>query len=132
MAADQNPFAKIPDGLKTTAPAAKFVEEISFDAIPAEAVRVGTRCLVDGLGRLGRALRANPRRRGGAIGRPDDERYRGGPDNPLSDSDVEAKAYSCCEGNLDNAGQSALIDAAWSVLQLKDAGKLMALMNRLK
>lgn len=61
-----------------------------------------------------------------------DERYRGGPDNPLSDSDVEAKAYSCCEGNLDNAGQSALIDAAWSVLQLKDAGKLMALMNRLK
>ena len=50
MAADQNPFAKIPDGLKTTAPAAKFVEEISFDAIPAEAVRVGTRCLVDGLG----------------------------------------------------------------------------------
>jgi 2-methylcitrate dehydratase PrpD len=50
MAADQNPFAKIPDGLKTTANATKFVEEISFDAVPAEALRIGTRCLLDGLG----------------------------------------------------------------------------------
>jgi len=50
MAADENPFAKIPDGLKTTAAAAKFVEEIFFDAIPAEALRIGTRCLLDGLG----------------------------------------------------------------------------------
>jgi len=50
MAADQNPFAKISDGLKTTAAAAKFVEEISFNAVPAEAVRIGTRCLLDGLG----------------------------------------------------------------------------------
>src|SRR5262245_35935139 len=48
--ADQNPFAHIPNGLKTTAAAAKFVEEVSFDSIPAEAVRVGTRCLLDGLG----------------------------------------------------------------------------------
>ncbi len=48
--ADQNPFAAIPDGLKTTAAAAKFVEEISFTQIPAEALRIGTRCLLDGLG----------------------------------------------------------------------------------
>ncbi len=50
MAAEQNPFAKIPDGLKTTAAAAKFVEENSFNAVPAEALRIGTRCLLDGLG----------------------------------------------------------------------------------
>jgi len=50
MAANQNPFAKIPDGLKTTAAAARFVEEVSFDAVPAEARRIGTRCLLDGLG----------------------------------------------------------------------------------
>ncbi len=48
--AEQNPFAVIPDGLKTTAAAANFVETISFEAIPAEALRIGTRCLLDGLG----------------------------------------------------------------------------------
>ena len=45
-----------------------------------------------------------------------DERYRGGPENPLSDADVEAKVRSCCEGVLDERAQSTLIDAAWSVL----------------
>jgi 2-methylcitrate dehydratase PrpD len=50
MAADQNPYAKIPDGLKTTAAAAEFIEKVTFDAIPAEALRIGTRCLLDGLG----------------------------------------------------------------------------------
>ena len=29
-----------------------------------------------------------------------DERYRGGPENPLSDADLEAKVRSCCEGIL--------------------------------
>ena len=50
MAADQNPFAKIPNELKTTAAAARFVEEVSFNDVPAEALRIGTRCLLDGLG----------------------------------------------------------------------------------
>ncbi len=50
MAAEKNPFATIPDGLKTTAAAAAFVENVAFQDIPAEAVRIGTRCLVDGLG----------------------------------------------------------------------------------
>jgi 2-methylcitrate dehydratase PrpD len=59
-----------------------------------------------------------------------DERYRGGPENPLSDGDLEAKVRSCCEGVLDSERQSTLIDSARAVLQLKDAGKLMALMNR--
>jgi 2-methylcitrate dehydratase PrpD len=58
-----------------------------------------------------------------------DERYRGGPENPLSDADVEAKVRSCCEGVLDAEKQEALIDAGWSVAQLTDAGKLMEIVN---
>src|SRR6185437_11996642 len=50
MAAEQNPFAKIPAELNTTAAAASFIESISYAAIPAEAIRIGTRCLLDGLG----------------------------------------------------------------------------------
>ncbi len=50
MSADSNAFATIPTGLKTTAAAADFVESVSFDALPAEALRIGARCLLDGLG----------------------------------------------------------------------------------
>jgi 2-methylcitrate dehydratase PrpD len=59
-----------------------------------------------------------------------DERYRGGPDNPLSDADLEAKARSCCEGVLDDKQQAELIEAAWSIAGLSDAAKLMQLINR--
>jgi 2-methylcitrate dehydratase PrpD len=58
-----------------------------------------------------------------------DERYRGGPENPLSDAELEAKVRSCCEGVLDNGNQSSLIDAAWSVAKLADARKLMQIIN---
>src|SRR5262249_26408391 len=49
-----------------------------------------------------------------------DERYRGGPENPLSDADVEAKVRSCCEGVLHEKSQSILIKTAWSVERLSD------------
>jgi 2-methylcitrate dehydratase PrpD len=58
-----------------------------------------------------------------------DERYRGGPENPLSDADLEAKVRSCCEGVLDEARQSVLIDAAWSVEQQTNVGKFMQIVN---
>jgi 2-methylcitrate dehydratase PrpD len=58
-----------------------------------------------------------------------DERYRGGPENPLSDADLEAKVRSCCEGVLDVEKQTALINAAWSIAQLPDASKLMRIVN---
>ena len=35
---------------KTTEAAAEFVQNITYDAVPAEALRIGTRCLIDGLG----------------------------------------------------------------------------------
>ncbi|HXV83946.1 MAG TPA: MmgE/PrpD family protein, partial [Candidatus Binatia bacterium] len=58
-----------------------------------------------------------------------DERYRGGPDNPLGDADLEAKVRSCCDGVLLAEKQTALIDTAWSVVQLPDASKLMRIIN---
>ena len=54
-----------------------------------------------------------------------DERYRGGPENPLTDADLEAKVRSCCDGVLDARRQSRLIETAWSVTQLRDAASLM-------
>jgi 2-methylcitrate dehydratase PrpD len=60
-----------------------------------------------------------------------DERYRGGPENPLSDNDLEAKVRSCCEGVLDEKRQATLIDAAWSIGKMKDAARLMEIVNRL-
>ena len=60
-----------------------------------------------------------------------DERYRGGPENPLSDADLEAKVRSCCEGVLEEKRQSTLIDAAWSVTKLADAGQLIKLINQI-
>jgi 2-methylcitrate dehydratase PrpD len=58
-----------------------------------------------------------------------DERYRGGPDNPLSDAELEAKMRSCCDGVLDHERQSKLIGAAWSVTTLIDSSALMEIMN---
>ena len=58
-----------------------------------------------------------------------DERYRGGPENPLSDADLEAKVRSCCDGILHEKVQSKLIDAGRSITQLTDASKLMQIMN---
>ncbi|MEO1249498.1 MAG: MmgE/PrpD family protein [Pseudomonadota bacterium] len=55
-----------------------------------------------------------------------DERYRGGPENPLTDAEVEAKARSCCEGVLGEAEQDTLLQRAWGVLELKDAGSALA------
>src|SRR5215467_8620 len=50
MAAKENPYAKIPTGLNTTAAAASFIENVTYNSVPSEAVCVGTRCLLDGLG----------------------------------------------------------------------------------
>ncbi len=58
-----------------------------------------------------------------------DERYRGGPDNPLSDAEVEAKVRSCCDGVLDDAGQDRLIEAGWNVTGLPDAAVLAELLG---
>ncbi|WMC10259.1 MmgE/PrpD family protein [Oceanimonas pelagia] len=58
-----------------------------------------------------------------------DERYRGGPDNPMTDDEVENKARGCCEGTLNNIEINALMAAAWKVLDLEDTAVLAALIQ---
>jgi 2-methylcitrate dehydratase PrpD len=58
-----------------------------------------------------------------------DERYRGGPENPISDADLETKVRSCCEGVLNQEAQSALIHSAWSVVPSRDVSSLMETIN---
>lgn len=55
-----------------------------------------------------------------------DERYRGGPENPLSDDEVVAKVRSCCDGVLSEAEQDTLIRNGWNILDLQDAGSVLA------
>ncbi len=50
MTSDQNAFAAIPGDLHTTAAAAAFIETVNFSHIPPAALKIGTRCLLDGLG----------------------------------------------------------------------------------
>ena len=58
-----------------------------------------------------------------------DERYRGGPENPLSDEEVEQKVRSCCDGVLDEQAQSELIADVWKVLELDDVSVLAQRLN---
>jgi 2-methylcitrate dehydratase PrpD len=44
-----------------------------------------------------------------------DERYRGGPDNPISDADLEAKFRMCAEGAISDTAQDRLLELAWGV-----------------
>ena len=50
-----------------------------------------------------------------------DERYRGGPENPLSDSDLEGKVRSCCAGVLEERRQDKLIETVRSLGKESDA-----------
>jgi 2-methylcitrate dehydratase PrpD len=53
-----------------------------------------------------------------------DERYRGGPENPLTDDELKDKVRSCCEGVLSAEGTEQLIDAAMGVTEMEDAAAL--------
>ena len=58
-----------------------------------------------------------------------DERYRGGPDNPMTDKDLEAKVAACTAGLLDNNRRDALIAAAFGVEKMSNAGDLAKLVQ---
>lgn len=53
-----------------------------------------------------------------------DTRYRGGPDNPMTDGGLERKVAACVAGIFDDGRRDALIAAAWGVLDSDDAGGL--------
>jgi 2-methylcitrate dehydratase PrpD len=58
-----------------------------------------------------------------------DERYRGGPSNPISDADLEAKFRMCAEGAIQRTAQDRLVEAIWGVEQLDRAEHLTDLMK---
>ncbi|MDB5533035.1 MAG: MmgE/PrpD family protein [Hyphomicrobiales bacterium] len=57
-----------------------------------------------------------------------DERYRGGPLNPISDADLEGKFRMCAEGALDTAAQVRLLEAVNTLETLPDGARLAELM----
>lgn len=57
------------------------------------------------------------------------ERYRGGPDNPMSDKDIEAKVAACTAGLLDATRRDALTANAYGVEKMADAGQLAKLVQ---
>ncbi len=54
-----------------------------------------------------------------------DEAYRGGPDNPLSDAELEGKFADNAAGLLPSARQAQLFELVWSLETLPDAGALL-------
>lgn len=58
-----------------------------------------------------------------------DERYRGGPSNPLSEADLRQKFATCADGMLDAARQARVIDAIDRLETLTDAGSIAALIQ---
>lgn len=54
-----------------------------------------------------------------------DERYRGGPLNPISDADLEGKFRMCAEGAIDEPAQAKLLQAVHDIEKLENA-KLLA------
>lgn len=57
-----------------------------------------------------------------------DEKYRGGPLNPISDADLEAKFRMCAEGTIAKAGQDRLLETVAGLSKLDDAARLADLM----
>ena len=60
-----------------------------------------------------------------------DERYRGSPDLPMTNDELESKVYAATDGVLNRARQDALIAAAWSIdsEQHTDSGRLADLLQ---
>ncbi len=50
MSIQHNPFAEVPADSQITQRAATFIESTRFETIPKEAIAIGKRCLLDGLG----------------------------------------------------------------------------------
>lgn len=58
-----------------------------------------------------------------------DEAYRGGPDNPLTDEELQGKFADNASGLLDEAGQKTVFDLVWSLETQADAGVLLSALD---
>ena len=54
-----------------------------------------------------------------------DERYRGGPDNPLSDEELQNKFTDCTERLLDKAARENVFQVIGRLENLEDIGELV-------
>lgn len=59
-----------------------------------------------------------------------DEAYRGGPDNPLSDAELEGKFRDCAMGILDEAAIGRVFGMVWALETLGDVGQLLCALDR--
>ncbi|MYM57591.1 MmgE/PrpD family protein [Thalassovita mangrovi] len=66
---------------------------------------------------------------GETIHRFSDDRYRGGPDNPLSDAELEGKFMDCVSGILSDAQTREVLDTIWSIETQPSARVLLDLVN---
>ncbi len=58
-----------------------------------------------------------------------DENYRGGPRNPLSDSQLENKFRDCASGLLEDARSQQVFDVVWKLENQKDVTQIFDLLN---
>ena len=58
-----------------------------------------------------------------------DENYRGGPDNPLSDAELEHKFLDCADGLLDDGRSRQVFDTVWSLDDQVDVSALFKLLD---
>ncbi len=58
-----------------------------------------------------------------------DERYRGGPENPLTLEQLQDKVRGCCEGVLDSGQTETLIEQSQNILEMNDATQLAGLLQ---
>ena len=58
-----------------------------------------------------------------------DERYRGGPENPLTDNELKDKVRACCEGVLPDGRINTLIEDGFKVLDMTNAADLASLVQ---
>jgi len=58
-----------------------------------------------------------------------DDRYRGGPQNPLSDAEVEQKFMDCVSGILPGGRAREVLDTIWSIEDQADARALLDRVN---
>jgi 2-methylcitrate dehydratase PrpD len=52
------------------------------------------------------------------------EKYRGGPNNPMTDKDLEAKVAACTAGIFSDQRRDEMIAAAWKIETLANAADL--------
>jgi 2-methylcitrate dehydratase PrpD len=65
---------------------------------------------------------------GRTLSRWADESYRGGPHNPLSDAELEAKFRDCAEGLLKDDAVARIFEMVWSFEALENVGALLPLL----